>query len=60
MSQSVEKVELKDDPDNVVQYDHESDEVILSENEAGESALVNAPWQYKLIALVTALLFPRT
>ncbi|KAG2231589.1 major facilitator superfamily domain-containing protein [Thamnidium elegans] len=30
----------------------------LTEKEAGDAALANAPWQYKLIALVTALLFP--
>ncbi|OBZ90100.1 Major facilitator superfamily domain-containing protein 1 [Choanephora cucurbitarum] len=34
--------------------DHET----LSEEEAGDAALANAPWQYKLVALVTALLFP--
>lgn len=31
----------------------------LTMQEAGDAALANAPWQYKLIALVTALLFPR-
>lgn len=30
----------------------------LDENQAGDTALANAPWQYKLIALVTALCFP--
>jgi hypothetical protein len=30
----------------------------LTEQEAGDAALANAPWKYKLIALVTALLFP--
>ncbi|KAI7892342.1 major facilitator superfamily domain-containing protein [Mucor mucedo] len=30
----------------------------LTAQEAGDAALANAPWQYKLIALVTALLFP--
>lgn len=31
----------------------------LTEKEVGDAALANAPWKYKLIALVTALLFPR-
>jgi hypothetical protein len=31
----------------------------LTSEEAGDAALANSPWQYKLIALVTALLFPR-
>lgn len=52
-------------------YHHDSNDVVASENtdidsdgeslssqEAGDAALANAPWQYKLIALVTALLFP--
>lgn len=30
----------------------------LTSEEAGDAALANSPWQYKLIALVTALLFP--
>lgn len=30
----------------------------MDENQAGDTALANAPWQYKLIALVTALCFP--
>ena len=30
----------------------------LTEQEAGDAALANSPWQYKLVALVTALLFP--
>lgn len=36
----------------------EGEETPLTEQEAGDAALANAPWQYKLIALVTALLFP--
>lgn len=39
--------------------DIDSDGESLSSQEAGDAALANAPWQYKLIALVTALLFPR-
>ncbi|KAI8365082.1 major facilitator superfamily domain-containing protein [Blakeslea trispora] len=35
-----------------------SEREVLSEQEAGDAALANAPWQYKLVALVTALLFP--
>lgn len=31
----------------------------LTSEEAGDAALANSPWQYKLIALITALLFPR-
>lgn len=31
----------------------------LTSEEAGDAALANSPWQYKLVALVTALLFPR-
>jgi hypothetical protein len=31
----------------------------LTAEEAGDAALANAPWQYKLVALITALLFPR-
>ncbi|KAF1799443.1 major facilitator superfamily domain-containing protein [Mucor lusitanicus] len=30
----------------------------LTAEQAGDAALANSPWQYKLIALVTALLFP--
>ncbi|KAK4511303.1 uncharacterized protein ATC70_012518 [Mucor velutinosus] len=30
----------------------------LTSEQAGDAALANSPWQYKLIALVTALLFP--
>ncbi|KAL7320553.1 hypothetical protein PS15m_000432 [Mucor circinelloides] len=30
----------------------------LTSEEAGDAALANSPWQYKLVALVTALLFP--
>lgn len=39
--------------------DIDSDGESLSSQEAGDAALANAPWQYKLVALVTALLFPR-
>jgi hypothetical protein len=34
------------------------DDAPLTSEQAGDAALANAPWQYKLIALVTALLFP--
>lgn len=30
----------------------------IKEHQTGDAALANAPWQYKLIALVTALCFP--
>lgn len=36
-----------------------AEETQLTAQEAGDAALANAPWQYKLIALITALLFPR-
>lgn len=35
--------------------DDKSEEVITH---GGDTALANAPWKYKMIALVTALLFP--
>lgn len=31
----------------------------ITEQEAGDTALANSPWQYKIVALVTALAFPR-
>lgn len=31
---------------------------VIDEIQAGDTALANAPWQYKLIALITALCFP--
>jgi hypothetical protein len=30
----------------------------ITEQEAGDTALANAPWQYKIVALITALAFP--
>ncbi|KAI8374536.1 major facilitator superfamily domain-containing protein [Radiomyces spectabilis] len=56
------KLEYNDDK-SVVRYDiHEANEAIPEDKEpashGGDTALANAPWQYKLIALVTALMFP--
>jgi hypothetical protein len=74
MSLSNDKVQVNDEPFikddsgyqtkdypkvEIMESDNSSvEEGRLTEQEAGDAALANAPWQYKLIALVTALLFP--
>ncbi|CEG75254.1 hypothetical protein RMATCC62417_10327 [Rhizopus microsporus] len=47
-----EKQWVSDNPEATVETDS------IQEHQAGDAALANAPWQYKLIALVTALCFP--
>lgn len=75
MSLSSEKVAIGDEPSigvnlNYLAKDCPQDvteisdkfsekETQLTAQEAGDAALANSPWQYRLIALTTALLFPR-
>lgn len=40
---------------NSVEEDNKSEEVVTH---GGDTAFANAPWKFKIIALVTALLFP--
>lgn len=56
-----DKAHAHDSSDNITEkaaIDSDDDQSLTSQ-EAGDAALANSPWQYKLIALVTALLFPR-
>ncbi|KAI8062319.1 major facilitator superfamily domain-containing protein [Gilbertella persicaria] len=46
------------DENHNIDSSNASEHTPLSEQEAGDAALANAPWQYKLLALITALLFP--
>ncbi|KAI9277800.1 major facilitator superfamily domain-containing protein [Sporodiniella umbellata] len=46
------------DEKHLVDNQHLSESETIDERLAGDTALANAPWQYKLIALITALCFP--
>lgn len=62
----VEKVELTDTTEEKKAYYEESQSIEKQEQEekqhevghGGDTALANAPWKFKLIALVTALMLP--
>lgn len=34
-------------------------DLAVNEQEVGDTALANSPWKYKIVALITALSFPR-
>ncbi|KAI8636910.1 major facilitator superfamily domain-containing protein [Parasitella parasitica] len=44
--------------DHDVNSNSTSENLPLTSEDVGDAALANSPWQYKLIALITALLFP--
>lgn len=66
-SPNTEKITVYDDDQSEKVLNHSpemterdnTEDAPLTAEEAGDAALANAPWQYKLVALVTALLFPR-
>lgn len=45
-------------PDNKTATDYDDDKNDEIKTFGGDTALANAPWKYKIIALVTALMFP--